>query len=76
MNALHATVAALHSATIPGDVALKGSWSTHAIPYTAACGCPSRETMNTWGGISSQRWSPKYAHLKLKADQIPTPHCG
>lgn len=72
MNTLHATVAALHSAKIPGKgiYHLKGSWSSNPIPYRAACVATHQgQIMNTWSGIS-----PKYAHLKLKANQIPIFH--
>lgn len=72
MSTLHATVAALHSAKTPGKGVyhLKGSWSSNPIPYRVACVATHQgQVMNTWGGIS-----PKYAHLKLKANQIPISH--
>lgn len=37
VNTHHVTVASLHYAKIPGDVALKGRGCAHTILYKAAC---------------------------------------
>lgn len=56
VNAHHITVASLHYATTPGDVALKQSGCDHAVFYQSACMVVQEGAMmNIWGGIPLQK---------------------